>query len=285
MAVAWYGGGLSEGKGIGMIRSVVAPLIAAVCLSSGCESVAEPQAGGRNAMEVDHIQLTMKWCDISEERKAECVLEMTSLYLDRKAGLSYPKLQDNLAGEYRLKALDTPVGGKLMVAGEPYLFHFEVENIPTNVTSIRAVVTGFLAQAAGPKQRVVKDLVFTDIPTKPVVEVAAAPAGADGFGDTYWHGTIVPVAQVDENDIVKLWKRGAYIHLREDGVAGYNWSTPGPYIYDAANNWSEAGTSFTLVMSGAAYTFGSELDGPLQAYLEPGGAFLMTMAAKSKNEN
>lgn len=270
-----------------MIRSFAAPMAAACFMLASCESVAQAPDGGRHTMQIDDVVLTMKWCDISEERVAECVLEMTSLHVDRKVGLSYPKLQDNLGGEYRLKALDTPPGGKLMVAGEPYLFHFEVDNIPTNVTGVRAVVSGFLAQAAGPKARVVRDVVFADIPTRPAAPplVTASVATGNMFAETYWHGTIVPVVDVPENEIVELWKRGAYIHLREDGVAGYNWSAPGPYIYDDVNTWSRNGMGFTLIMSGAKYSFDARRDGDLQAYLEPGGAFLMTMSAKAMNED
>ena len=96
--------------------------------------------------------------------------------------------------------------------------------------------------------------------------------------DSYWHGVIVPVVNVEDNDIIRLWRHGAYMHFRADGIAGYNWSEPKNYDYNKVNVWRQDGNTFTLTMSGAVYTFELRDDqAPLVAYLQPGGAFKMTM--------
>ena len=191
---------------------------------------------------------------------------------------------------------DGGLGQYTMIAGENYVIRYKNQSIlPTTVDRVRGVVgTWSIANLQGIKAGAFP-VTFADIPVKaetaavepataPAEEPVQAPSETGSVAETYWHGVIVPVVAIPEDDVMRLWKRGAYLHFREDGAAGYNWSAPGPYIYDPVNKWSQDGAKFTLEMSGARYTFDPDFgDGAkLEAFLEPGGAFKMSMARKGK---
>lgn len=274
--------------------------------------------GPRNVVEVDGFRFEMKWCSVSPSRTAECEFVATSLHRDFKGGISYPKMQDDQGSEYRMNRTDGSAGFRVMIAGQQYTRRLVTTNLPTYVTQVRGISAGFALRTvdrglnAGEHQ-----LVFADIPQRPTsgtagpataaavapapqaerptvaaaaiapAAIAPAPAGPDISG-SHWFGTIVPVVDMPQSasePIFQLWERGAYIHLREDGIAGYNWSEPGVYIYDGVNRWVQSGSRYTLTMNGAAYTFETASPEPtLIAYLEQGGMFVMNMTRKAAGQ-
>ncbi|MCI4643285.1 MAG: hypothetical protein MRY64_00700 [Hyphomonadaceae bacterium] len=286
-----------------MKRLCLAGAVLAVFTMTGCESVAEDPGGifaqsERNVIEQHGFLLEMDWCEVRADRSAECQLTATSLTQDYKAGFSYPKMQDQTGAEYRMVPSAGGLGQYTMIAGEPYTILYKNRDIlPTTVSKVRGVVGTWSLW----DQRNIKagefPVVFADIPERPVAQtapvaeeetVAEAPVTSQPTGSvsgSYWHGTIVPVVDMPSNEIVQLWGRGAYLHFREDGIAGYNWSVPGYYAYDEVNQWSETETQFTLTMSGAVYVFDKTANNdPLVTYLQPGGIFKMTVAAKAEGE-
>ncbi len=289
-----------------------------VPIPQSLQSLVPASLGPRNVVEVDGFRFEMKWCSVSQSRTAECEFEATSLHRDFKGGLSYPIMQDDQGSEYRMNRTDGSVGFRVMIAGQKYTRRLVTTNLPTYVTQVRGISAGFALRTvdrglnAGEHQ-----LVFADIPQRrsagtaapaaapaavatgspapratPRVESAAIAtvptAGGPAVSDSYWFGTIVPVVdmpQSEGNPIFQLWERGAYIHLREDGVAGYNWSEPGIYTYDGVNRWTQSGNRYTLTMSGAVYSFDTASSDPtLTAYLEPGGMFVMNMTRKAARQ-
>lgn len=247
-----------------------------------------------NSVRVDDFVVTAKWCSIAPDRTAECEFEMTSLYQDKKAGIAYPTIQDQTGKEYRMQTKDGSVGGKVMVAGQPYTEYFVAQNLPTYSTQVRSIVGTFVIWDLRGIRIGSKPVTFSNIPVRPssspvaaasdtVVEKpqtapSSSPSSKGSLVDSYWHGVIVPVVNVEDNDIIRLWRHGAYMHFRADGIAGYNWSEPKNYDYNKVNVWRQDGNTFTLTMSGAVYTFELRDDqAPLVAYLQPGGAFKMTM--------
>ena len=135
----------------------------------GCQSVAELPPLQRHVVNIDDFRLEMKWCSVSSDRNAACELEVTSLSQDKKAGLAYPKMQDSKGKEYRLKPIDTPVGGRLMAAGIPHTFRFEATNLPSYVTGVRSVVGTFVAWLPNGTRVLEKKLIFGNIPDGPGV--------------------------------------------------------------------------------------------------------------------
>lgn len=116
-----------------------------------------------------------------------------------------------------------------------------------------------------------------------------APGGALAPGTipgAYWFGRIVPVATGGPDDeMARPWKRGAYLHLREDGRIGFNESEPGAYVYRDADRWTLDENVLTLAISGARYAF--DLDSPnppLTALRDPGGAFEMSLRPRQPSE-
>ncbi len=242
----------------------------------------------RNIVKVDDFVLKMKWCSISQDRTAECEVEITSLYQDKKSGISYPTLQDNKGKELRMQRKDGSVSGQVMVAGQPYTHRIIAKNLPTYSTEIRSIVGTFVIWDLRGIKISEKPIVFSNIPVKSLNQVQTAPTKVEPVSSTpqkksslvnsYWHGKITPVVASGETEIMRLWKRGAYIHFREDGIAGYNWSEAKNYNYHNFNTWSQNGNTFTLTMSGAIYTFDLESETTaLTAYLQQGGAFKMVM--------
>ncbi len=267
-----------------------------------CAGLAPP-ALARNVVVVADVRMEMKWCSLSPAREVECELEVTSRFQDRRAGLAYPKLQDQRGQEQRLESELM----KLMVADQPYVVRLRASNVSSASTEVRSVVGTLVAKTPDGVHRIAHKVVtFTDIPSRPpepaplpgaaaagappvppAADAGSPPGGdavaAEDLGGSYWFGRIVPVAEGPENEIVRLWRRGAYLHLREDGTLGFNWSEPGAYAYLDVNRWSQEGSRFTLDMSGARYTF--DLDAaPYEAFLNPGGGFQMTMQPRGKGE-
>ncbi|NKB81731.1 MAG: hypothetical protein GKS05_07580 [Nitrospirales bacterium] len=276
--------------------------VSTIVVLFGCQSIAQLPQLQRNVMQIDDFRLEIKWCSITPDRRAECEFEMMSLYQDKKAGLAYPKMQDNRGNEYRMNTGNQPVGGVLMVAGTPYTYRFVATNLPSYVVRVRSVVGTFVGWLPNGTKVIEKPVVFANIPEQPIAQSlppssltdsmpAIAPANAiEGksltsnilsMSNSYWHGTIVPIVAMPENEIIRTWRRGAYLHLRNDGIVGYNWSKPNEYIYDPANKWSEDGELFTISMTGATYTFNSrDAKEPLTARINEGGAFKMSMKRK-----
>ncbi len=285
----------------------------------GCESVAELQQISqnlgrnlqRNVVQTDGLRMEMKWCGVTADRTVECELQITSLYKDVKAGLVYPKMHDQKGNEIRLKRKDGAGGAQTIVAGQPYTRHFVASNLPTYSTQVRSVVSSIVIKNLRGIKIGERPIVFANIPEKPVV-ASAPPPETDGttivstpttqtpaatqpeaaavavntVANSYWHGIIVPVVEMPSNQLAQLWARGAYIHLREDGIVGYNWSVPSAYIYDNANTWKADGDAFTISMRGASYTFDAQTQQtPLTAFINEGGLFKMTMARKGPKEN
>ncbi|NOX83129.1 MAG: hypothetical protein GXP06_09120 [Alphaproteobacteria bacterium] len=300
-----------------------AGFLGAIALFSlwGCESVAELQQISqnlgrnlqRNVVQTDGLRMEMKWCGVAADRTVECEFQITSLYKDVKAGLVYPKMQDQQGNEIRLKRKDGIVGAQTIVAGQPYTRRFIASNLPTYSTHVRSVVTGIVIKDLRGIKIGERPIVFGNIPEKPVAAIApppvpetddtaivstpttqtptpappeATPVAVNTVVNSYWHGIIVPVVEMPGNQLTQLWARGAYIHLREDGIAGYNWSTPNVYVYDNANTWKVDGDTFTVSMSGASYTFDAQSQQtPLTTFINEGGLFKMTMARKGPKEN
>lgn len=276
--------------------------VVASLLVMACAGLVPPAALARNVVVVENVRMEMKWCSLSPAREVECELEVTSRFQDRRAGLAYPKLQDQRGQEYRMQSELM----KLMVADQPYIVRLRASNLSTAATEVRSIVGSLVAKTPDGVHRIAEKVVtFSDIPARPP-EPARLPTGAaptasnaestpaqppeassipptGDLRDSYWLGTIVSVGGAPENEITRLWRRGAYLHFRGDGIAGFNWSEPASYAYLDVNRWSQDGRRFALTMSGARYTF--DLDtAPHEAFLEPGGAFKMTMQPKAKAE-
>jgi len=284
------------------------------CLSLGCAQNADAldnplgkflkKAVGQdtpgNVVVWQGLRIEAKWCDVSPERAVECEVEITSLYKDLRAGLVYPKMQDQDGNETRLARKDGTVGAQVLVAEQPYRRRFTASNLPTYSKQVRSIVTGLVINdLRNLKTGEHPQLIFTDIPVKPVMASAPSPlpapvatpapapqpaSVAQVVSNSYWHGVIVPVVDMPSSQIIDLWKRGAYIHFRADGIAGYNWSTPNGYIYDAVNSWKADGDTFTLSMPGATYVFTTNSEQPLTTFVNEGGLFKMTMTAKSAKQ-
>ncbi len=292
------------------LRLRLALLVPLASLILGCEGLVPANAmpTGRNVVVADGLRMEMKWCSVSASRQAECELEMTSLLQDRKAGFAYPKLQDARGREFRLQSELQ----KLMVANQPYAIRLTAKNLPSDLVAVRSIVGTMVAWTPDGVHKMANEVVtFSGLPTRPAAATAPAPpAGAStspGAGaasapqartlaapgaaipnasGTYWFGTILPVVDMPENEVMRLWRRGAYLHMREDGILGFNWSTPTRYEYLDFNRWTQTGRQVTLSMSGAVYRF--DLDagrsGPLRGFLEPGGGFEMTLAPRSAGQ-
>jgi len=291
--------------------------VLALCSLWGCESVAELQQNlshglKRNVVQTDGLRMEMKWCAVASDRTVECEFQITSLYKDVKAGLAYPKYQDQMGNEEHLKRKDGVVGAQTIVAGQPYTRRFVASNLPTYTTHVRSIVASVVITDLRGIKIGERPVVFANIPEKPVAAIAppsvpdsdeasnvnappteapiatppgAAPTLADTLINSYWHGIIVPVVDMPSDQLIQLWARGAYLHLREDGIAGYNWSMPKSYVYDPANTWKSEGDSFTVSMRGATYTFDTQsAQTPLSAFINEGGLFKMTMVRKQPDE-
>ncbi|PCJ98991.1 MAG: hypothetical protein COA45_05970 [Zetaproteobacteria bacterium] len=294
-----------------MKRSYRLIILSFTVLLLGCQNTAiAPQLQNllpnleRNVVRVDDFIMKMNWCLVSQNRTAECEVEITSLYQDKKAAIIYPKLQDDKGKEFRMKRKNGSVSGQVMVAKELYTQYLVVENLPTYTKRVRSVVGIFVAWDLRGHKIAEKPIVFSNIPVKLNHErVHAKPTPTNtkhvkpvltnakpmpktthqtgSLNNSYWHGKINPVVEIEENGGIRLWKNGAYLHFRDDGIAGFNWSEAKNYSYHNFNIWSQNGDSFTLTMSGAIYTFNIENnEGPLIAYLQPGGAFKMMLTRR-----
>lgn len=263
----------------------------------GCESVAQLPGGPRNVLLLDDFRLEMEWCEIRADRNAECELRVTSLRRDMKAGLAYPMLQDSNGNEYRMATKDGSTGGKLMMVGQPYVLNFVASNLPVDATAVRGVHGSFVVWTADTGLLASQSqAVFTGIPGRPAAAQAASTqpavvprdppvAGALPLANTYWRGVIVPVVAVPESELIERWKRGAYLHMREDGLIGFNWSKPGTYLYLDANFWRQGPSTFTLSMGGANYTFDAKAEPTLTTFLDEGGGFKMTLSRKAADQD
>ncbi len=60
------------------------------------------------------------------------------------------------------------------------------------------------------------------------------------IADTKWYGIIDILDKkiLIDPQLVKNWKKGAYLHMRNDGVIGYNFKKAKDYIYAPENRWT-----------------------------------------------
>jgi len=74
---------------------------------------------------------------------------------------------------------------------------------------------------------------------------------------TQWYGIIEVIdkkIKIDPN-IVKIWKKGAYMHMRGDGTIGINFEKPKNYIYNPTDRWTQDGDKLILQMGVFGYIF------------------------------
>ena len=119
--------------------------VGVLIILTGCQGGPPLPFQPRNVVHVGDFHLEMKWCTVSSDRNAECLLEMRSLQQDKKAGLAYPTMQDDKGKEHRMTSKDTPIGGLLMVAKETYTTHLTATNLPAYTTHVRSVAGTFVA--------------------------------------------------------------------------------------------------------------------------------------------
>ena len=81
---------------------VLSALVALFGCKSVPESIAQVTSPQRNAVQVEDFRLEVKWCSVTADRRALCEIEMVSLYQDQRAGMAYPKMQDQRGNEYRM---------------------------------------------------------------------------------------------------------------------------------------------------------------------------------------
>jgi len=74
---------------------------------------------------------------------------------------------------------------------------------------------------------------------------------------TQWYGIIDVIdkkLKIDPN-IVTIWKKGAYMHMRGDGTIGLNFEKPKDYTYNPTDRWTQDGDELILQMGVFGYIF------------------------------
>ncbi len=92
------------------------------------------------------------------------------------------------------------------------------------------------------------------------------------------------------SDIKTMWAKGFYIHLKKDGIFGFNTDTPGPYLYLPVNRWQNKNGVFTLTLDKVVYVFTlptkmSTGETTLTTVDSTWNAFEMTYTTKQKGVN
>lgn len=191
----------------------------AVAFLCGCETImAELPQMQRNVVQVQDFRAEMKWCEVRPDRSAECEVEITSQHQDKRAGLSYPKMQDDRGKEYRLKT-DQPAGGVMMVAGQPYTYRLTVDNLPTYVTMVRSINSGIVASLPNGSKTLAEQIVFAGIPTRPATAEAAE----------------IPAALPTPTTKVAMRNTGQAAADERATASASEWETVGYWNYDAVD--------------------------------------------------
>jgi len=107
----------------------------------------------------------------------------------------------------------------------------------------------------------------------------------DFSNQRYCYATITPINDdiVIEASLKALLAKGAFIHMREDGQLGFNWSTSNDYLYPETHRWSSKADKLFIVFGDISYTF--DLDDQknnLVTYSNQGGLFKMVIKRVSR---
>jgi len=196
---------------------IITPCISLLIISvTACAGIKDRAFLPRNVVQIEDFRLEMKWCSVRPDRTAECEFEMISLYQDKKAGLAYPKIQDERGSEYKLNTGTQPVGGAKMVSGQSYSFKFTASNLPSYVKKVRNVTGIFVAWLPNGSKVLESEVTFANVPVKEIAsEEKTDSAIRDNAENTHPPSNLSPLldfTQPDSWQIVGLWNYDA-----EDG--------------------------------------------------------------------
>ncbi|MGH1402683.1 MAG: hypothetical protein ACRBDL_00410 [Alphaproteobacteria bacterium] len=265
--------------------------------------------------EMHGVVLSVKSCSISTTRVATCRMSAMSKYQDRSLNLiggTYTKIQDDTGVSYNTllafgrDATDRSQRQTTLIADTPYEFTIRAENLSTRATKIRAITvqrmdvlqpggTGFIGyikmnfphppmgqetyqahQKSAPASPAVKEQATTNTQANTTTSVAS--------GDMpyrYLFTQIVPIHANLPSD--PLLAKGAYLHLREDGALGHNFSKPGPYGYVPKQGWRMEKDKLVIIFDQISYSFDlPQSTTPMVTYLDQGGAYKMSITPKAQ---
>ena len=298
------------------MKHILLFLIFAVLPLSACQQTLQQQANsiGTNltsalspsttTKQMHGIVLTVKSCSISPTRVATCRFTATSQYQDRELsllGAHYTRLQDDTGVSYNTMIAfgqdptDKTQRHTTLVADTPYEFTLMAENISTQATKVRAITINRM-DVKGSKLATLK-MNFSHPPMvastmtaqKPVADQSTysgektTSVPAEDMPYRYMFAKIVPVNSNLPRDPMQA--KGAYLHLREDGALGHNFSKPGPYGYVPKQGWRMDDEKLVIIFDQISYTFDLEDKTiPMITYLDQGGLYKMTAYPKHKNE-
>ncbi len=265
--------------------------------------------------EMHGVVIRIKGCSISAERVATCHMSAMSKYQDRTLNLTagtYNKLQDDTGVSYNtLMAFGQDASNRqqrsaLLVADTVYDFKVVAQNISSRATKIRSLnitrmdVTGPTGKGNYGKI----EMVFSHPPmigatdntissqtdtAQPQIQSSehatqqkqTSPAGYMPY--RYLFAKIVPVT--DDMPRNELQAKGVYLHLREDGSLGHNFSKPGPYGYVPKQGWKVEPGKLVIIFDQISYTFDTrEGTSSMMTYLDQGGLYKMSVWVKGKGE-
>lgn len=265
-----------------------------------------PNLSGFNSSttEIYGIVLTVKGCSISPERIAICKFTALSKYQDRQLNLhggNSLQIQDDTGVSYpTLAAFGADPTNKqqratTLIADAPYDFTIMASNLSTQATKVRAI-TIHRMDVTGTGRI---DYIKTNFPHPPMLDdVSASSPAQDTMTATTPYQTAIPSGDMPYRYMFTRitpisssfpkdpnLANGAYIHLREDGALGHNFSKPGPYAYAPKQGWRLGQDKLVIIFDEISYTFDlSENTNPMVTYLDQGGAYKMVAYPKAKGQ-
>ena len=147
---------------------------------SACAAIPVPAS---TAKTFNDVVFEVDGCVISSDRKAECILVVTSKYRDHTVAIGNGvTLQDNDGVNYSASVrFGKDKWNKILIADSPYQLNFTVENISSKATFIRAIIINRIDIGLGPKQHVGShsQVIFSSPKMKPYTNPAPTTAMND----------------------------------------------------------------------------------------------------------